>query len=111
MKSALGIEVEILFGRNEQKDCNIKPDPQGNAQNRLKWSKTARKGVKQITFDKRQNVLGDFTDIPIYSLYFSNQARTAATLAIKLLGVLAIPCDAPGILTIAVSTPSIFNAA
>jgi len=29
-KFALGIEVEILFGRNEQKDCNVKPDPQGN---------------------------------------------------------------------------------
>jgi len=31
-KFALGIEVEILFARNEQKDCNIKSDPQGNAQ-------------------------------------------------------------------------------
>jgi len=33
---ALGIEVEILFTRNEQKDCSGKPDPQGNAQKRLK---------------------------------------------------------------------------
>ncbi len=33
---ALGIEVEILFGRNEQKDCNVKPDPQGNAQKQVK---------------------------------------------------------------------------
>jgi len=24
---ALGIEVKILFERNEQKDCNAKPDP------------------------------------------------------------------------------------
>ncbi len=32
---ALGIEVEILFARNEQKDCNVKPDPQGNAQKTL----------------------------------------------------------------------------
>jgi len=38
-KFALGIEVDLfalpggsLFGRNEQKDCNVKPDPQGNAQ-------------------------------------------------------------------------------
>ena len=30
---ALRIAVEILFERNEQKDCNGKPDPQGNAQN------------------------------------------------------------------------------
>ena len=30
---ALRIAVEILFVRNEQKDCNGKPDPQGNAQN------------------------------------------------------------------------------
>jgi hypothetical protein len=36
---ALGIEVTLpaptggsLFARNEQKDCNVKPDPQGNAQ-------------------------------------------------------------------------------
>ncbi len=29
---AKGIEVEILFVRNEQKDCNVKPDPQGFAQ-------------------------------------------------------------------------------
>jgi len=31
----LGIEVEILFARNEQKDCSAKPDPQGNAQKML----------------------------------------------------------------------------
>ena len=24
--------MEILFVRHEQKDCNVKPDPQGNAQ-------------------------------------------------------------------------------
>ena len=30
-KIALRIEVEILFVRNEQKDWNGKPDPQGNA--------------------------------------------------------------------------------
>ena len=24
---AKGIEVKILFVRNEQKDCNVKPDP------------------------------------------------------------------------------------
>jgi len=35
-KFALGIEVEILFGRNEQKDCNVKPGPQGNAQKPIK---------------------------------------------------------------------------
>ncbi len=35
MNFALGIEVEILFVRNEQKDCNVKPDPQGNAQKPL----------------------------------------------------------------------------
>ena len=29
---ALGIAVEILFVRHEQKDCNEKPDPCGNAQ-------------------------------------------------------------------------------
>ena len=29
---ALGIAMEILFVRNEQKDCNVKPDPRGNAQ-------------------------------------------------------------------------------
>ncbi len=40
---ALGIEVEILFARNEQKDCSKKPDPQGNAQKRLKWLKMVRK--------------------------------------------------------------------
>jgi hypothetical protein len=28
---ALRIAVEILFERHEQKDCNEKPDPQGNA--------------------------------------------------------------------------------
>jgi len=33
---ALGIEVEILFGRNEEKDCNVKPDPQGNAKKPIK---------------------------------------------------------------------------
>ena len=36
---ALGIEVEILFARNEQKDCNVKPDPQGNAQKLIKMVK------------------------------------------------------------------------
>jgi len=36
MNFALGIEVEILFVRHEQKDCNGKPDPQGNAQKPLK---------------------------------------------------------------------------
>jgi len=35
-KFALGIEVEILFARNEQKDCSRKPDPQGNAQKTFK---------------------------------------------------------------------------
>src|SRR5690554_4250281 len=29
---ALGVEVEILFVRNEPKDWNEKPDPKGNAQ-------------------------------------------------------------------------------
>jgi len=33
---ALGIEVEILFARSSQKDCNVKPDPQGNAQKSIK---------------------------------------------------------------------------
>ena len=32
---ALGIAVEILFMRHEQKDCNVKPDPCGNAQNTI----------------------------------------------------------------------------
>ena len=32
-KFALRIAVEILFERNEQKDWNGKPGPQGNAQN------------------------------------------------------------------------------
>ena len=36
---ALGIEKEILFLRNEQKDCNVKPDPQGNAQKSIKMVK------------------------------------------------------------------------
>lgn len=26
---AKGIKVKILFVRNEQKDCNVKPDPKG----------------------------------------------------------------------------------
>jgi hypothetical protein len=40
---ALGIEVNLpappggsLCARSEQKDCNVKPDPQGNAQNPIK---------------------------------------------------------------------------
>ncbi len=36
METALGIAAEILFVRNKQKDCNVKPDPQCNAQNQLK---------------------------------------------------------------------------
>ena len=32
---ALRIAVEILFVRNEQKDWNGKPDPQGNAQKNI----------------------------------------------------------------------------
>jgi len=36
MDLALGIEVEILFVRHEQKDCSGKPDPQGNVQKILK---------------------------------------------------------------------------
>jgi len=38
-KPALGIAVEILFERHEQKDCNGKTVPQGNVQ--IKKSKTA----------------------------------------------------------------------
>jgi len=32
MNFALGIEAEILFVRYEQKDCSVKPGPQGNVQ-------------------------------------------------------------------------------
>ena len=52
-KFALGIEVEILFARNEQKDCNVKPDPQGNAQIPIKWSKNGWKGNKIDGFRER----------------------------------------------------------
>jgi len=48
---ALGIEVEILFARNDQKDCNVKPDPQGNAQKLIK------------IFKKDNILLGHFADI------------------------------------------------
>ena len=58
---ALGIEAEILFVRNEQKDCNKKPDPQGNAKKKLKESKK----IKLL-----------YLKFPIPSL---NQARYSST--------------------------------
>jgi len=60
---ALGIEAEILFARNEQKDCSVKPDPQGNAQKRLKWPKMVKKRIKIDGFSIRITCLGHFADI------------------------------------------------
>ena len=55
---ALGIEVEILFVRNEQKDCNVKPDPQGNAQKPIKMvEKRLERGINQIAFGKGQHAV------------------------------------------------------
>ena len=50
---ALGIEVEILFARNEQKDCNVKPDPQGNAQKPIKIVAKRPERNKTDGFGKR----------------------------------------------------------
>jgi hypothetical protein len=43
---ALGIDVEILFERYEQKDCNRKPDPQGNAQIQIQRNFQKRVKIK-----------------------------------------------------------------
>jgi len=50
MNSALGIAVEILFEKHDQKDCSAKPDPQGNAQNQQKIYKCTRDQLIQATF-------------------------------------------------------------
>jgi len=40
---ALGIEEEILFVRDEQKDCNVKPDPQGTPKSRQNFTEKPNK--------------------------------------------------------------------
>jgi len=49
--------VEILFVRHEQKDCNGKPDPQGNAQKTIHNSqKTAKNDKKPDENDQKSGV-------------------------------------------------------
>ena len=63
---ALGIEVEILFARNEQKDCNGKPDPLG------KRSKTAKNGRKMAyAIDNPDN----YQDFRYNTLIFKSNTR------------------------------------
>ena len=66
--SALGIEVEILFERNEQKDWNGKPDPQGNAQNPKK-DQNRYSRLKINTSHKRHFIdANPFRSIIVYNI-------------------------------------------
>lgn len=42
LRQAQGTHLKILFVRSEQKDCNVKPDPQGFAQIKINHKKSLR---------------------------------------------------------------------
>ena len=67
---ALGIEVVILFVRNEQKDCNVKPDPQGNAQKPIKMVEKRLGGSK--TDDLREKTTHCWDTLRIFNLIISS---------------------------------------
>jgi hypothetical protein len=79
---ALGIEVNLpippggsLFAKNEQKDCNAKPDPQGNAQKPIKMVENGYEVNKTQWLSRKDNIPLDTLRIFKYFIILEKECR------------------------------------